>query len=469
MATSPAPSTRPDVLPGGAAEVIGGRVGRHVNPVGWWRLVVAQLMALVSVPMAAAVFQREHCVRFGWLGDSQFFRACFSDLPAQYAIGHLDGGLSGYVAGSVTLDQPVFAGTVMSALGGLVPAGSALDQSRWYFLYWVALATVLLVVTVWCTAHLIPDDLQAAAQVALSPIIVLAALLSSDALAVALVAGAMLAWKRERLVVTGILLGLGALTRGYVVLVVLALLLASVRSDRLRAAVWVAGAALASATAYALVFLAIQPGAFTASYTSWWQAKAGYGSPWLFPTIGTYELPSWSVTALAVIGITVALMLGWIFARDAVRPATWAQVSFVVVAVAMMTAKAVPVQASLWLLPLAAAAGVRWRDHLIWVGTELAHFIAIWLYVGALTHADRALPGPWYAVFLLVRLAGISYLVWRVWESSQKAPGGNDPRSPVDNDWLPTPGTVTLGQSPRAVQMSGHPREHDNPPVTEGP
>ena len=188
----------------------------------------------------------------------------------------------------------------------------------------------------------------------------------------------------------GHFLGLGALTRGYVVLVVLALLLASVRSDRLRAAVWVAGAALASATAYALVFLAIQPGAFTASYTSWWQAKAGYGSPWLFPTIGTYELPSWSVTVLAVIGITVALMLGWIFARDALRPPTWAQVAFVVVAVAMMTAKAVPVQASLWLLPLAAAAGVRWRDHLIWVGTELAHFIAIWLYVGALTHADRA-------------------------------------------------------------------------------
>ncbi len=285
-------------------------------------------------------------------------------------------------------------------------------------------------VTVWCTAHLIPDDLQAAAQVALSPVIVLTAVLSSDALAVALVAAAMLAWKRDRLVMTGALLGLGTLTRSYVAAVAVALLYVAWRSGRIQAAARAAGVALASAAAYGLVFLALQPGTVTSAYTGWWNAKAGYGSPWLLSTIATYELPAWSVTSMAILGILVALMLGWIFTRDAVIAPSWAQTAFVVVAVLMMTGKAVPVQASLWLLPLAAAAGLRWRDQLIWIGAELAHFIAIWLYVGALTRWDRALPGPWYAVFLLIRLAAITYLVWRVWDDSQvprREPWGTEP------------------------------------------
>ena len=59
-----------------------------------------------------------------------------------------------------------------------------------------------------------------------------------------------------------------------------------------------------------------------------------------------------------------------------------------------MVGKAMPVQASLVLVVLAAVSGIRWRDSLIWAGAEALHFVAIWLYVGALTHADRALPGP---------------------------------------------------------------------------
>ncbi|MCI1260779.1 MAG: hypothetical protein LKG20_00615 [Tetrasphaera jenkinsii] len=456
---------QPDVLPARQSELLGGPLGRFTDPNGRWRAVVARIVPLVWVPMILAVLQRERCVRFGWGGQDQFWRACFSDLPAQYSLGNLTAGFGGYLSGEAHLEQPVVAGSVMSLLGGLVPSSaSGVDQTRWYFLYWVVLITVLLAATVWCTAHLVPGNVQAATQVALSPVIVTAAVLSSDALAVALVAGAMLAWARARNTITGVLLGVGTMTRGYVALVAIALLITAIRSDALAAARRVCLTALATACGIAAVFAVVQHSALTAVYTGWWGAKASYGSPWLLPqlvacnvpacttqqteskliswifNLRAVELPVWTVTTLAILGIVLALVLGRIFAREAYHAPTWPQVAFVVVAMAMMTGKAVPVQASLWLLPLAAAAGVRWRDHLIWAGTEIAHFIAIWLYIGALTRPDRALPGPWYGLFLVIRLGGISWMVSRVWRAAQYPSGRHEAahaRGPAARDAIP--------------------------------
>lgn len=467
---------RPDVLPRVASEPVGGPLGTYADPVGRWRRVVARIVPLVWIPLVISILQKERCVRFGWGGQDQFWRECFSDLPAQYSLGNLATGIGGYLDGRAHLEQPVVAGSVMSLLGGLVPGNvSPMDQSRTYVLYWVILVTVLLAATVWCTAHLVPGNVQAATQVALSPVIVTAALLSSDMLAVALVAGAMLAWARGRHTVTGVLLGIGTMTRGYVALVALALLIAAVRTDTLAQARRAAVTALATAGAIAAVFLVVQRPALTAVYSGWWQAKAGYGSPWLLPRtiacdvpacttqqtesgfmrwifhLGGVELPVWTVTTLALLGIVLALVMGRIFTRESYAAPTWAQVAFVVVALAMMTGKSLPVQASLWLLPLAAASGVRWRDMLIWAGTEIAYYIAVWLYIGALTRPDRALPGPWYALFLVIRLGGIGWLVSRVWQAARypSTRGRHEAAGPEDVMLAPPTGrSVGAADSP---------------------
>jgi hypothetical protein len=83
---------------------------------------------------------------------------------------------------------------------------------------------------------------------------------------------------------------------------------------------------------------------------------------------------------------------------------------FVAVAIVLVTGTAAPPGASLWLVPLAALAGVRWRDHLVWAACEGAYFVAHWLFVNGLVEHTKGLPAGWYAVFLLVRLAGIAWL-----------------------------------------------------------
>ena len=93
-------------------------------------------------------------------------------------------------------------------------------------------------------------------------------------------------------------------------------------------------------------------------------------------------------------------------------------------------------QASLWLLPLVALCGLRWRDHLVWAGAEALHFVAVWIYVGGLSKPDRGLPPGWYAVFLALRLLAVAYLVWRVWHTAAQRAEAPEP----DDESLPGSG-----------------------------
>jgi hypothetical protein len=164
----------------------------------------------------------------------------------------------------------------------------------------------------------------------------------------------------------------------------------------------------------------------TAAYRSWAGGGAGYGSLWLLPQtlfaeprprwlirlgVHAFTVPTGAVTTLAVLGVVLALVVGTLLALVPERRPRVAQLAFVVLAVVVLTGKAWPVQASLWLLPLAALARPRWRDHLVWAATEATYFVAVWLYVAASTNADRGLPAAWYGVFTLVRVAGLLWLV----------------------------------------------------------
>ena len=387
------------------------------------------LLAATVGTMALSVGQRAHCIQRGWTGSDQFWHACFSDLPALYQLGHLHDGLGAYVGGSgVSVDHPVLTGSVMALLGGVVPDGSFLDQSRWYFALWALLATVLALAVVWFTAAARPGHVHDAAQVAFSPVLLLAALLSADLFGVALVSAGTWAWSRRRPALAGALLGLAVTARTYPLLVLLALVLLGVRSGRLAAVGRALVAAAGAAAVVLLPFLVGNPSAILRSTDTWLHSDAGLGSLWMLPQLFTgHPLPAGAVTLLAVVGIVVAVLAGAGFALSTARRPTLAEVSLVLVALVLVTGKSVPVQASLWLVPLVALCGLRWRDHLVWAGAEALHFVAVWLYVAGLSTPDRGLPAAWYAGFLLVRIGAVCFLVWRVWRTAAARPEAPEP------------------------------------------
>jgi uncharacterized membrane protein len=185
------------------------------------------------------------------------------------------------------------------------------------------------------------------------------------------------------------------------------------------------------------------------AYRSWRDSSAGYGSLWLLPqTLFAEPRPRWVralglhaltfspgvVTTLAVTGLLAALAAGLVLTLAAPRRPRVAQVAFVVLALVVMTGKSWPVQASLWLLPLAALARPRWREHLVWAGAEATYFVAVWLFIAAASTPDRGLPGPWYGTLLLVRAAALTWVVvvvvrdmWRPEQDPVRASGDDDP------------------------------------------
>lgn len=436
---------RGDLLPSGSLAVAGGPLGRHVSAraVSWAATVVPLLVATAAT-MALSVAERTHCIQKGWTGSDQFWHACFSDLPALYQLGNLDEGLAAYVAGEgARADHPVLTGSVMAWVGGLVPDGSFLDQTRWYFALWALLGTVLAIAVVFLTAASRPLHATDAAHVALSPVLVLTAMLSPDLFGVALASAGLWAWSRRRPVAAGVLLGLGVAARTYPLLILLALVLLGLRTGRLAAVRRTLGAAAGAVVVVLLPFLvAPNSTAIVRSYQVWWDSAAGLGSPWMIPQLVGHPLPNGATTLLSVVGLVVALAVGAVFALSTRRRPSVAEVAFVLVAVALLTGKAFPVQASLWLLPLLALCGVRWRDHLVWAGAEALHFVMVWLYVGGLSKPDRGLPPGWYAVFLGIRVLAVAYLVWRVWRTAADRaplpdPTGSDDEPDQDGADLP--------------------------------
>ncbi|MBK8758401.1 MAG: hypothetical protein IPM08_15155 [Actinomycetales bacterium] len=129
---------------------------------------------------------------------------------------------------------------------------------------------------------------------------------------------------------------------------------------------------LTLAAVFALVAWSNPTGALQ-SYVGWMQASAGFGSLWVGPELAGSPLPTVAVTALAVAGWVVAPDGGGVFALGAPRRRAWPGVP--------RHARhrrghrqGLPVQASLWLVPLVALVGLRWRDHLWWAGAEALHF-----------------------------------------------------------------------------------------------
>lgn len=375
------------------------------------------LSALAALPLGFGILFRAPCLRTHWTGTEQFWNACYADLPNAFRDSGLGRGIAAYLQGGAdapVTGQPPLTGFFLMLVGSLVPDGRPGTRIAWYFALWAVITAVLVLAIIWLVAGSVRRP-WLAAHIALSPVVALVAYISADAVGVALATAGMWAWGKRRTTTAGVLLGLAMAARSYPVLILLAIGLLALRSGRLRAYGRTAGYAV-------LVFLAVlaatwllNPESAAASYVDWATAGPGYGSPWLLPQLAGHPLPTGAVTALAVVGWVLAVLLGAVLALSSVRRPTVAEVSLVMVGVVLVTGKSFTVQSALWLVPLVALAAVPWRDHLIWATGEAVNFIAVWLVIAATTVPDRGLPGSWYAAFSMLRALAVLWLVVSVW------------------------------------------------------
>jgi uncharacterized membrane protein len=427
--------TRTDPVARSLSEVIGGPWGRHARPHAWW-VPVRVLLALFAVVFALSLVQHEPCLRTHWSSDAaRYGKACYSDIPYMYTGRGFAEGLWPYADNDgryQAMEYPVgisYLAFVTAKVTQLHPTGSSLAERHhqapdalWglpgmttevntYFLVTALFLCGFGLLATWFLAGVHSRRPWDALPFVLSPALLLTDLINWDLLAVALVAGALWAWSRDRPVLTGVLIGLGTAAKLYPLFLLGPLLVIAWRRKRLGDLGSAAGAA---GVAWALVNLpALVTGA--EQWKVFWKFNADraadLGSVWL-------ALAHHGISADAHrINVTSWLLFGAICVAVAVlglkapRTPRLAQLGFLVVAGFLLVNKVYSPQYVLWLLPLAVLARPRWRDLLIWQAGEVLYLAAVWAYLqGSLEEAVGG-GAPLYDVAIWVRVATQLYLV----------------------------------------------------------
>ncbi|WP_298752019.1 hypothetical protein [uncultured Serinicoccus sp.] len=400
-----------------ATGVVGGPLGRYAV-VGGRGLagVAAALTLLGSLVLGLGVWQKGHCLMKGWSTPDQFWRACYSDLPVVHVSSPLARGSLPWAGEGAATGTAPLPGAVMWLLAQVSPrSGGGLAAQQWIFSLWALLSVVLVGLAVLALVSLAPGRPWQAAHLAVSPVLALLALVSTDLLGVSLLLLGLWAWRRERSWTAGVLLGLSCLVRPFPLLVLAAVVIVAWRRGRLLPALQTVVGAVLGALAVILPLVAVQPEALSAAQ-QWWGQPAGYGALQMVPRLVGLTVPTALTTAVAVGGWLLALGLGVRLSAPgrAGGGRGVVQLSALMLLVVALTASSLSVQSGLWVLPFLALSAVRWPRHLLWALAESLVFLTTWLHIAFASDPGRGLPGDAYALAVVLRAVAWSWVLWEV-------------------------------------------------------
>ncbi|KRF20573.1 hypothetical protein ASG90_18520 [Nocardioides sp. Soil797] len=430
--------TREDPAAAALSEGIGGPLGEHAATNRWWT-PVRVLLAITAVMFVFGMLQKVPCYGTQWTdNDTRYSRMCYSDVPYLY-VGR----------GFVELNWPYSDDEQTRARFDVMEYPVGISYFAWatsYVTHWasgspdishrpevqvsdlygdpqvlkerntyVAVTAVVLgaaaLLCAWFLAGTNRRRPWDALPFALSPVLMFNGLVNWDLLAVAMVAGAVWAWSRDRPVLTGVLIGLGTATKLYPLFLLGGLLIICWRRrawvDFFAATVAAAGAwVLANAPAYLT-----GPDEWKVFWTFNSERGADLGSLWLVLSQAGHTFTDHEINTASwvfFIGWCAAVLVIGLLAPETPR---LAQLGFLVVAGFLLVNKVYSPQYVLWLLPLAVLARPRWRDQIIWQSGELLYFCSVWWYLGGFLQPGSGSDPGFYWLAIAVRMACELYLV----------------------------------------------------------
>ena len=291
------------------------------------------------------------------------------------------------------------------------------------------LAALVVAAALWSTR---PRGPTAALMFAVSPGLLLTSTINWDLYAVAFSALAVLAWSRDRSLLTGLMIGLGAAAKFYPLLLLGPLLVICVRDRRWRDLAVTFGAAVAAWLAVNLPVMLLAFDGWREFYVFSSTRGEDFGSPWYAASLlGWGTVPADRLNLVAS-GLFLALCVG-VGLLGLLRRASFAQLAFLVVAAFLLTNKVYSPQYVLWLVPLAALARPRWTAFLVWQLGEAVYWLAVWRFLLGYsdgTWQEGAIGGTVYAWAILLHVGlTLWFAALVVVDIVRDRPGGDDPRA----------------------------------------
>lgn len=415
--------THDDPLISQNTELIGGPAGKYQGANTSWWSPIRVILALTTVSYAIGIWLDSSCRNSSWISPQRYEHLCYTDIHPFYTLKGFAEGIFPYL-GNATPDQmvdaPVVVGlfmqvaaTITKFFNGIWPQ---VDAGVLYYDITVVMLFFALLIVVIATVKTVKNRPWDAAMIALAPMVVLAATISWDLLAIAFVSLAFLSYSRERLTTTGIFLGLALASAHYPIAIFIAIAILAIRSREWNSAVKISVTAGVIWLVVNIPFAVLHFDGWVVIYKKVLTSGAELGSLWYAitqiggPSVSTplLNIASLLLFAAAVIGI-LAITL------QAPAPPRAASIIFLVAAAFVLVAKGYSPQFGLWLIPLAVLARPRWRDFLIWQSCEVVYFIAVWWFLTGYNVAGaKGLTPQWYAVATVVHISGTLYFAYRV-------------------------------------------------------
>ena len=435
--------TRDDRVVAALSEGVGGPVGDHAGRHRWWT-PARVLLLLTAFVFVLGMVQKAPCsLADGKDQEWVYSHMCYTDLRPlyvprglaelawpysddeetrdRYEVMEYPVGISYWAFGTAWVTQVLNGSPDREArsdqpVDDLYADEDVDDELTLFVLVNAVGFAALALLSVWLLSRVNPGRPWDAAAFALSPTLILTGLINWDLIAVALVAGALWSWSRDRPVLTGVLIGLGTAAKLYPLFLLGGLLVICIRQRRY--------GAFALATVWAAVTWALVNLPAYLSGTDEWKVfwsfnadrGADLGSVWLIVDqvrdsgIGADAINVWSWVFFGAWCAGV-LVIGLLAGRRTDHVPRLAQLGFLIVAGFLLVNKVYSPQYVLWLLPLAVLARPRWRDQIIWQAGEVFYFCTVWWYLGGYLQPAGGGDVGFYWVGIAVRMACELYLV----------------------------------------------------------
>jgi uncharacterized membrane protein len=310
------------------------------------------VLAATLITVGAGALLKEPCASGNWGDGRQYRRLCYSDIVPLLATERLAGGRLPYLdacpAGNGQCDEyPVLTMYFMRASAWISDGFAGFFHVNALLLGILALATA---------AVLYRMTGMRALFFALAPTLLIYAFVNWDLLAVALAAGATLAYLRNRDGASGALLGLGAAAKLYPALLVVPFVMGRLKQGERRAAVGLAAWAAGVYAAVNLPFAVLAPDSWTTFFRFNSDRPADWDSLWFVACSRLQGSANcdWSADLINVLSLVAFVALsGFLYwARRQRYPdfPRWT-FGFPLIVAFLLTNKVYSPQFSLWLLP----------------------------------------------------------------------------------------------------------------------
>ncbi len=378
-------------------------------------LVVTLLAAFFSV------FKFNHCRSTNWVAPDVYVHMCYSDISALYGAREINVDNWPYTSATNAVEYPVITGLVMWATGLLIDDPNGY---RSYFDLNALLIILLLFASVFVLWRIKPDYV---ALFPIAPAVFGSLLINWDMYAVLFALLSLLFYKENKMDLSALFMGIAIATKFYPGVILFGIALVFWKNREIK-----------SLLRYLLIttftWLIINLPVALTNFDGWWrffklniERDNDLGSIWY--ALALLDLPIGNINNLTIIVFLLALGgIGALYFKIASPESNFENlilISFLTVAAFVTVSKVYSPQYILWLTPLAVLAMTKPEQRKafwIWQGTEALYHFAIWQYLASYTGAKFGIPETFYAITILVRVAGLAYFSSRLIQITRFSP-----------------------------------------------